>query len=274
MTGVKASVHHRVAPLSATEAASRAHVQIRELHDARNMSQAIALLEQVWRTVPGGELVSQSLLMAMAHSGNYVVGAFRGERIVGTCLGFLSAPAGQALHSHITAAASDAVGCGIGTALKLHQREWAIERGLTRITWTFDPVVARNAYFNLSVLGASCADYLVDFYGSLEDAVNSGQPSDRMLASWNLLNRPHVIDAPNAQAILVDVSGEPKRLAVTTASSRLRVQIPGDIAAVREVDPARALRWRIALRQTIIGVRADGWRIIGFDRSGHYLLER
>lgn len=259
---------------TARDAAARAHVQIRELHDVESMAKAIELLEGVWHAKPGDELVSQSLLMAMAHSGNYVVGAFRGEQMLGACLGFFCAPVGDAVHSHIAAVADIAAGNGIGTAIKLHQRDWARARGLNRITWTFDPIIARNAYFNLAVLGASGADYLVDFYGTLSDAVNSGAPSDRILVSWDLRSIRRNAVTTQASPALVDMAGEPRRVPYPAASSQLRVQIPSEIAAVREEDPVRALRWRIALRETMIDVLSDGWRINGFDRSGHYLLER
>ena len=95
------------------------------------------------------------MLTAIAHSGGYVAGAFDGTRMVGASVGFLADHHGdQALHSHITGVVDPMRHAGVGRAIKLHQRRWAAERELRSITWTFDPLVRRNAWFNIAVLGA------------------------------------------------------------------------------------------------------------------------
>ena len=94
------------------------------------------------------------LLRAFTKAGNYVGGAFDGGRLVGACVGFFHAPAEDALHSHIAGVAPGLTGRNVGFALKLHQRAWALLRGVSEIAWTFDPLVSRNAYFNLVKLGA------------------------------------------------------------------------------------------------------------------------
>ncbi len=60
--------------------------------------------------------------------------------------------------------------------MKLHQRAWAIARGIPVIEWTFDPLVARNAYFNIRKLGAMPVEYLPNFYGIMGDGIN-GEPT-------------------------------------------------------------------------------------------------
>ena len=77
-------------------------------------------------------------------------------------------------------------GRAVGTAIKLHQRDWALAHGGTAITWTYDPLVARNAHFNLNRLGARPERYLLDVYGELRDDLNRGDPSDRLLVRWSL----------------------------------------------------------------------------------------
>ena len=74
----------------------------------------------------------------------------------------------------------------MGFALKLHQRAWCLDRGITLMEWTYDPLVARNAYFNLSKLGATVAEYLPDFYGVMGDGINRFDESDRILVHWPL----------------------------------------------------------------------------------------
>ena len=78
---------------------------------------------------------------------------------------------------------------GVGFELKQHQRRWCLERGVKTIEWTTDPLVRRNAYFNLTKLGARASDYLVNFYGAMTDGLNAGEESDRLLISWELESR-------------------------------------------------------------------------------------
>ena len=90
------------------------------------------------------------------------------------------------LHSHMAAVLPGRPRPGIGTALKLHQRAWALANDLDEIRWTFDPLVRRNAHLNVVRLGVDVAAYLPDFYGEMDDEVNAGDRSDRMIAAWRL----------------------------------------------------------------------------------------
>ena len=110
--------------------------------------------------------------------------------MVGASVAFFTEPLGAAMHSHITGVLPGTAGRGVGAALKWHQRQWALERGLSRITWTYDPLIARNSYFNLARLGARPDTYFVDFYGLMNDGPNRGQPTDRMQVVWDLSAQP------------------------------------------------------------------------------------
>src|SRR5581483_10885895 len=96
-------------------------------------------------------------------------------------------------------------GAHLGYELKQHQRTWALDRGLTAIEWTFDPLVRRNAYFNLVKLGAEIIRYEPDFYGPMRDATNAGDESDRVVTRWKLIDDRRawpVADEAHAVAIL------------------------------------------------------------------------
>ena len=103
---------------------------------------------------------------------------------MGAAAGFLAEHDGPALHSHLAAVAPAARGLGAGAAIKFHQRQWAAARGLRTITWTFDPLIRRNAWFNLAKLGAAVEAYLPDFYGRMDDGINDGDATDRLLVVW------------------------------------------------------------------------------------------
>ena len=261
----------------AAAAASRTGVHIRELSHGREMDAVADLLTTIWKSDPKQPHISPSLMKAMAHSGNYVVGAYREERLVGACIGFFAEPLGQSLHSHIAGVSHDFSGRGVGSALKLHQKAWCLRRGLSEITWTYDPLVARNAYFNLRILGAQPTEYLVDFYGLMPDEFNAGQPTDRLLLRWDLnptIGQP--VLAGSGAFALENIDGEPvvHAEAGDQPHTKCRIQVPSDIALLRIADMPSALRWRAALRDVLTTLMSSGWSITDFDRTGFYTLER
>jgi predicted GNAT superfamily acetyltransferase len=181
--------------------------------------------------------------------------------------------------------------------MKWQQRQWALERGLSRITWTYDPLIARNSFFNLTRLGARPESYFVDFYGPLNDGPNRGQPTDRAEVVWDLAAADvlHAGEAalhgvapgtsPDVDALLrsgtaavlrVGRSGEPvPGPSPGPVDDAVLVGIPADIEAVRRSDPAAALAWRYQLRATLTTLMAGkAWQVTGFARPGWYIMER
>ncbi len=243
---------------------------VRELSAIDELDAVARLFASVWgdATVP----VSRDLLRALAHEGNYVAGAFDGDdRLLGGSMAFFAHP-GPSLHSHITGVVPEAQGRQVGLALKHHQRAWALERGVPTITWTYDPLVRRNGWFNLAKLGAVGVEYLPDFYGSMADAVNAGDRSDRLLVRWDLAAGPD--SAPDGEA----VDDGPAGLAVGADGGPVRgpgrrCQVPADIEAMRRTDPALAAAWRLALHDVLGAAVAGGARVVGMSRDGWYRLD-
>ncbi len=126
-------------------------LEIRLLETAEQMAPIVTMFQQVWGSVI--PLVDVELLRAIGHAGGYVAGAFDPGHIVGASFGFLARFEGEdALHSHVTGILPGVQRSGVGRAMKHHQRSWAAEQGLKWMTWTFDPLVRRNAWFNIEVL--------------------------------------------------------------------------------------------------------------------------
>ncbi|MGH9304492.1 MAG: GNAT family N-acetyltransferase, partial [Acidimicrobiales bacterium] len=167
------------------------------------------------------------------------------------------------LHSHVTAVSGARHRTGVGGALKLHQRAWALEHGFEVITWTFDPLVARNARFNLSKLAARVDRYLVNLYGELDDVINSGGESDRLLVRWDLADDV-VAAAAAGKAFLVDDSN---------AEDVHKVALPADIELLRKSDPTAARAWRLAMRGKLAGVLDHGGQVLGLAPSGEYVVQ-
>jgi predicted GNAT superfamily acetyltransferase len=266
---------------AAVAAAAAAGVVVRELHQPRHLLAVQRLFEEVWRPAEGDPPpVTAGLLRALAHAGAYVVGAFAGTRMVGASAGFFTAPPDPALHSHITGVAPGGEHRGIGFALKVHQRAWALARGVPEVVWTFDPLVARNAWFNLAKLGALPTAYLEDFYGPMTDAINAGMASDRLLLTWRL-DDPAVAaacagrarqpaPAPAEAALAVGPDLEP--VAADTDAPAVTVALPPDVEGLA---PERRRAWRAAVRQALGGRLAAGATVAGFLRHpDRYLVQR
>lgn len=229
-------------------------LDIRTVSAISDLTDVGDVLQEVWGTT--APLVNVELLTAIAHSGGYVAGAFDGHRMVGASVGFLADHHGErALHSHVTGVIDAMRHGGIGQAIKLHQRAWAAERSLDWITWTFDPLVRRNAWFNIAVLGADVDAYLPSFYGTMTDAINVGDESDRLLMAWDVT--APVLVTPR------DGSG-----AVTS----LLVSTPLDVVELRRTDPFAVNRWRAETREALTSALDAGHRVHGFTREGAYVI--
>src|ERR1700681_4051668 len=165
------------------------------------------LFAAVWER-PDEPPIGSDVMRALAHSGNYIAGAREGSRLVGGLVGWLggSPPDDLHMHSHILGVVADGQVRGLGFQLKQHQRRWCLERGVKVVAWTTDPLVRRNAYFNLHKLGAQAREYLVDFYGVMADGINAGEESDRLLISWQL-DSAQAESAAAGRAIEPDVDG-------------------------------------------------------------------
>lgn len=255
-------------------------MEVRELTTAVELREASALLATIWRPT---DPMPHEMLRVIQHIGGYISGAYDADTMIGACAAFPTAAGG--LHSHITGVTVRGVGAGF--ALKMHQREWALRRDITTITWTFDPLVRRNAYFNLAKLAARVDEYAADFYGDMPDELNAGGgPSDRLLVTWELTapavaaaaaGSPATAPEPGPDTTIVlaaadhDLPAEPE---VTHPDAvRLAVGTPGDITALRAADLGLAGQWRRAQRAALGGALAAGYRVAGFTRSGHYILE-
>ena len=254
---------------------------IRMLHTFDEVSAIGELLAGIWDAPPEQPPIDLSMVLAIAHSDGYVVGAYQdgasqhGE-LVGASVGFVGGRDRDELHSHITGVRKDRTSAGIGFAIKQHQRSWALERGLTAITWTFDPLIARNAYFNLTRLGGRIAEYLINFYGPMDDGLNLGQPSDRAFVRWDLA-AAQTLPPPGpvgpARVILDRApDGSPIWHGELIAHEPVELIIPDDIETMRRLDPALALRWRLALRDAMTTLLDQAWTITGFRRGGGFLV--
>jgi predicted GNAT superfamily acetyltransferase len=276
------------ASAEAAEAAARAGVRVQELETIEEFRRASEIFDSIWGTGPANAQMPAELIRALSHAGSYAVGARLNGSIIGAVVGILGRDReGDHLHSHILGVVRSDRARGVGYALKQHQRAWALERGLRRVMWTFDPLVRRNAHFNLHKLGADAASYHDNFYGAMTDGVNAGDESDRILVSWSLdankteeaasgilpdLHAGDLVDRGAVTRLEAEEDGSPR--VVERSGDVLLCATPDSIVGLRRSDPESALRWRHALRDTLGHSMRNGYGVAGFTRSGWYVLSR
>ncbi len=240
---------------------------------AAGMAEVIDVLGEVWRSAT--PMATVEMLVAIAHAGGYICLAVddttddttdgsnteRGNvrRPLGASIGLPARHSGgPALHSHVTGLVPSARGAGVGRAIKLHQRAWAAANGIERIVWTFDPLVRRNAWFNIAVLGAEVCEYLPSFYGAMTDEINAGDESDRLLVTWDV-HRPLPVRP-------LDGAG------AGTGAPRELIPTPVDVVALRRTDPSAVAVWRMDTRRALTSALAAGRAVIGFTTAGDYVI--
>ena len=264
--------------------ADNAQVSIRHLQGITEQGYARAIFDEVWPTEEGTQITA-NLLQAMVHNGAYVSGVFYDIDVIAAAFAFpgIDSQAHLHLHSHMAAVKEKYRNRNIGSALKWHQRAWALENGYETVTWTFDPLVRRNARLNLVKLGVQVFEYFADFYGDLPDALNAGDPTDRVIARWDLLSERVVGAAKNLNlemspkeipVALANANEKPVKHEVPESAETVAVYLPADIIQLRADNPARAWEWRIAVREELQPRLLSEWYIQGFTSDGAYVVTK
>jgi predicted GNAT superfamily acetyltransferase len=253
----------------ARDAARDAAVQLRPLtaiHDADRINDVIV---GTW----GGQRLDREVIRALAVSGNVPWGAFADDELIGFVLGWAGVDGdGLHVHSHMLAAVPDRRHAGVGYALKLAQRAQALEQGITLMRWTFDPLVARNAWFNLGKLGAAIDGFARAFYGDMADAINLGERSDRFVVAWDLAREPGPwagsvpADAPTV--LRADVrEGDPRPLPSGSAEPLVLLEIPREYHDLRAAHPELGRSWRDAVAEAAEACFDRGLHGVAFVRE-------
>jgi predicted GNAT superfamily acetyltransferase len=266
---------------------------IRLLESPEDMAAAEELQRKVW---PGSEteVVPTHLLITATHNGGLVLGAFVQNELVGFIFGFPGLdmlPDGpHPKHcSHMMGVHPDWRDSGLGFALKRAQWQMVRHQGLDHITWTYDPLLSRNAYLNIAKLGAVCNTYRISEYGDLRDGLNAGLPTDRFQVDWWLNTRRvelrlgHRSRGPLnldqfAKADLqplytlhfgTDGLPRPPEHFSPFNNSLLLAEIPSDFTALKTADFALARDWRFFTREVFETTFAEGYFITDFiyDKS-------
>ena len=238
-------------------------LQIIEVESSADAESMATFFKTIW--ADGDEVVPFDLVLAAVHVGAYAAIAKLDEKVVGASFGFLGEfAAHQVLHSHVTAASV----AGVGFQLKQHQFAWAQERELGGITWTFDPLVRRNCVFNFEKLGAVAVEYLPNFYGTMTDAINAGDDSDRIMAYWPVQESMPAETVNTSAIALKNQAGSPVPQSFDDTKA-FWLELPEDIESLRKTNLELARQWRKAVREVLQPALDDGWFIssVNGDRT-------
>jgi predicted GNAT superfamily acetyltransferase len=265
-------------------------VRVRHPGGTDDLRAVARVLTAIWGETTDGPPLRPEVVTALHHSGAYVAVAEHGDDVVGASVGWIGIAGTDrgepVLHSHITGVADGHRDAGVGFALKQDQRTWCRDRGLHRITWTFDPLLRRNAFFNLHRLAAVVATYHTDFYGRMDDELNRGESTDRAVAEWHL-DAPRVADAavrrttatPSTEhmargavaVLVVDADGGPAEAGAAILGRTALVATPADAMDLRRRDRRLADRWRAAQREHLATLLGTGWQLVDFTSDGSYV---
>jgi predicted GNAT superfamily acetyltransferase len=235
-------------------------VEYRELSGMEEFSAAEGLQREVWGK--GDKEDPADLMMVIQQEGGLVGGAFLDGKLTGYVFGFPTRDPGIQ-HSHRLAVHPVARGGGIGLGLKRYQRQWCLERGITLVRWTFDPLRHANAYLNIGRLGAEASVYYSDYYGTM-GGINAGLPSDRLLAEWH-------IGSEHAGRCARDE----RNVHPASDGSGPCVTIPADFDRLLASDAQTAHAERLRVRDSLTRLFAEGYAIRDYDKTGRaYLLSK
>ncbi len=240
-------------------------IEIRECTTLEELTTCVELQREVF-ALPEIEISPVRHFVVTKNAGGFILGAFAGDRLVGFVLSVPAFLRGEkAFYSHMTAVHPDYQGAGIGARLKWAQRLRALADSVKFIKWTFEPVKALNAFFNLEKLGAIVTEYQPNFYGtdySTAEDEKIGLASDRLFAEWHL------------ESEKVEQISKDGRF-VESSEPLARIVIPSDWKKLVSSDPTRALDEQLRVRADFQDAFGSGLVGRGFVRDSaepHYLL--
>jgi predicted GNAT superfamily acetyltransferase len=238
---------------------------IRRCKSVEELKECVRLQQEIWG-YSEREAYPARLLVNLERVGGNTLGAFTPKNEIAGFVISMPAWRGRRRYFHSLALGVKAghQNHGLGRALKLAQRKTALRQGIGWIEWTFDPLRAKNAFFNIERLGATARQYVPDYYGPVSSRFQLGLPSDRLIAQWQL----------NSARVARVLSGVPARALGKPAT--VEVEIPSDLDAWAAADPERVRDRQAKIRRQLQRWFAQGRVITGFRRGpevSSYLLD-
>jgi predicted GNAT superfamily acetyltransferase len=243
------------------ESEAQTEIQIRECTTIEEFDSCIQLQREAF-ALPDLEISPRRHLIVSRRAGGWTLGAFVGREMVGFVHHLVAVRANTEIigYSHMMAVARAFQNKGVGARLKWAQRSRALAEGRNFIKWTWDPMQARNAHFNLNRLGVIVRSYAVNFYGTDYNATpretndHAGLDSDRLFAEWQLDSRRVTLLAEG-------------RAQETASAPDATIEIPTDWPALIRHDAHAARREQLRVRDEFEKAFAARLVCAGFERD-------
>lgn len=269
-------------------------IVIRDIDSFDEMRAVEAFQKEVWE-FSDLDVVPRTILVACKEAGGVLLGAFDGPALVGFAFGFAGFEHGNATHhSHMLAVSPEYRDQNLGFKLKVAQRERVLDVGIKQITWTFDPLQSRNAYFNFGKLGVIADSYRVNFYGETSSSYLHPAGTDRLWVTWlidservrNRLGNESRSGLSSVGILELVKVGVDLRPVLATSSEvwqrdALAIEIPTDVETLQKENSSLVVEWREATRHAFVEAMSHGYvaeefyRCSDGDKSvGRYLLRR
>lgn len=242
-------------------------IVVREVEKIDEIEACVRLQREVF-AFPEAEVSPIRHFIVTQKAGGFTLGAFVGGELVGFVLSVMAFSGNEKyFYSHMTAVSKKVQNQGIGARLKWAQRKTALSKGVNFIKWTFQPVQARNAFFNLEKLGAVVREYQPNFYGtdySTSDAQDekTGLDSDRLFGEWQL----------DSAKVIALSNGENFKQQNEIAQ---KIEIPGNWNELVKTNPGEAIRQQERIKgefQTAFDRNLVAKGFVKSEKNPHYLL--
>lgn len=255
----------------------------------------VVTLQKIYWGEDDAALVPTHMLASIVGYGGHVHAAFDADRMIGTLIGFLgadldpdsqqNAPSRMLIMSKRMVVLPEYRGHKIGERLKLAQRDYALQHGIRLVAWTFDPMLAPNAYLNLHKLAALGQGYVPNFFGT--GAVHPTLSEDRIKVNWwvdddltrerlagqtsfNTTEAPIANPAEMHNGLLMPTDGP-----ISFDDKCVLLQIPPHHVALQNLDAALARSWRDHVRECFMTAFDQGYQAVDFVRHNdqtYYVL--
>jgi predicted GNAT superfamily acetyltransferase len=265
-------------------------ITYKTIEELADINEVVSLQSDIWSQ---DSVTPLPQLVASIHHGGILIGAYSENRLIGFCYGFAGYKNKEVyLISHMAAVRPEYQNLGVGYQLKIKQREWAVAYGYQKIVWTFDPLEVRNGYFNLCKLGAYSKTYIPSYYGEMQDKLNKGLPSDRLVIEWDICSArvekaisgelPYET-VQDYEILLQADQNTDYPLLVEKSFNRPKdgylVAVPTNIQILKQTNLEVASAWRFAIRDAISEAIENGCIITGVQKVPNstyqfYILEK
>ncbi len=246
-------------------------IRIRPAESLADFRACVELQRHVWGP-EYTDTVPSSLMQAATYVGGIVLGAFTADGdLAGFLFGLSGVENGEVTHwSHMLGVRATTRDMGVGRMLKEAQRAELARRNVRKVSWSFDPLVAKNAHLNLNRLGARVVQYVPDMYGTTLSPLHYGMATDRLVVTLDTM-ATRVVTPPSpalATGTVLALDAEVRTsLERSALPATLRIEVPADIRLVIDDAPERAAAWRSAVRSNFLWALGHSYEVAGLYRE-------